>query len=221
MKIVFDSGVLISFSETCFIDLFSKLQENLGEFIITESVKYESIDRAKNIMRFKLSSKRIESVINKSFSIFKSTPELKETTKKIMDLANSMFLVKGNYLKIIHLGEAESMALLALTNANYLAVDERTTRMLIEQPHTLVNIFKRKHNTNKIKFDEQKYLEFKKIIGNINCVRSVDFFAYACKHNLANPMYESKDIVKAVLFALKFRGCSVSFEEINKYVDGL
>ena len=50
MKIVFDSGVLISFSETCFINLFNRLHENLGEFIITESVKYESIDRAKNIM---------------------------------------------------------------------------------------------------------------------------------------------------------------------------
>lgn len=222
MKIVFDSGVLITFSETCFLGLFKDLKDNLGEFIITKGVLDESVTRAKKTMRFKLSGLRIEErIFENTFEISESNKELNDTTKKILDITNSMFLINNRPLKIIHLGEAESLALLGITKANYLAVDERTTRMLIEQPHALLKILKRKNKTNNITFNEDKYLKFKEIIGNVNAIRSVDLLAYAHKTKLLKELYMNKENLKASLYAFKFRGCSVSFEEINEYIENL
>jgi hypothetical protein len=222
MKIVFDSGVIISFSETCFVPLFKDLKENIGEFIITKNVKFECIDKVKNVMRFKLSSVRIEEEINENiFKVYNGDKSLDDATNKIMSLVNNMFYIRGNPLKIIQIGEAESLALLSLTDASFLAVDERTTRMLIEQPHGLLEIFKRKYKTSKIRLDEKKYLKFRDIIGNVNSIRSVDLLFYAYKKNLLNPIFKDKNNLKGALYALKFKGCSVSFEEINELIDNL
>ncbi|MDD4049958.1 MAG: hypothetical protein PHX47_03025 [Candidatus ainarchaeum sp.] len=222
MKIVFDSGVIISFSETCFIPLFKDLKESLGEFIITKNVKFECIDKVRNVMRFKLSSTRIEEEISTHiFDVYQSDKALDETTNKIMYLTNNMFYVRGNPIKIIQIGEAESLALLGLTDASFLAVDERTTRMIIEQPHGLLEIFKRKYKTSKVSIDEQKYIKFMEIIGNVNVIRSVDFLVYAYKKGLLSSVFKDKNNLKGALYALKFKGCSVSFEEINEYIENL
>ncbi len=222
MKIVFDSGVIISFSETCFLPLFKDLKENMGDFVITKNVKFECIDKVKDVMRFKLSSARIEEDISTHiFDVYNGDKALDETTNKIMYLTNNMFYVRGNPIKIIQIGEAESLALLGLTDASFLAVDERTTRMLIEQPHALLDIFKRKYNTGKVHIDEQKYIRFREIIGNVNLIRSVDLLVYAYKKGLLSPIFKDKQNLKGALYALKFKGCSVSFEEINEYIDNL
>lgn len=222
MKIVFDSGVIISFSETCFMSLLKELKENIGEFIITKNVKYECIDKVKNIMRFKLSSIRIEQEISMHvFDIYNGDKILDDTTNKIMFLANNLFYVRGKPIRIIQIGEAESLALLSITDASFFAVDERTTRMLIEQPHALLEIFKRKYKTSKIKIDEKKYLRFREIIGNVNPIRSVDLFVYAYKKKLLSSQFDDKENLKAALYALKFKGCSVSFDEINEFIENL
>ena len=222
MKIVFDSGVLISFSETCTLSLFKDLKDAIGEFVITENVKYECVLRVEHIMRFKLSAIRIDREIKDNiFSIASSSSQLKENTTKIMDLTNNMFLVRKQPIKIIQSGEAECLALLGLTDADYLAVDERTTRMLVEQPHSLIDIFKRKYNTNDVHLDEDKYVKFRELIGPVSVLRSVDLFAYAHKHNLLASDFTSPENIKAVMYALKIKGCSVSFQEIDEYISSL
>ena len=222
MQIIFDSGVLISFSETCLLPVFGRLKEKLGEFIITKNVKFECIGKVQNIMRFKLSALRIEDQLKDSvFKVYKTNGDLEYRTKKILEVANKIFYIRGNALKIIHIGEAECLALLGLTDASYLAVDERTTRMLIEQPRVLIEIFKRKYKTNAIKFDNNKYMEFKDLIKNVQVIRSVDLLAYAYKNSLLGNVINTKEDLKAALYALKFKGCSVSFEEINEYIKEL
>ena len=222
MKIVFDSGVLITFSETCFLGLFQDLKNELGEFIITKGVLDESVTKAKKTMRFKLSGLRIEEKIDDSvFTISDSNKELNDATKNILDITNSMFLINNRPLKIIHLGEAQRFAFSCIPKETHLAVDERTTRMLIEQPHALLKILKRKNKTNNITFNEDKYLKFKEIIGNVNAIRSVDLLAFAYKKELLKKLYLNKENLKASLYAFKFRGCSVSFEEINEFIENL
>jgi len=222
MKIVFDSGILISFSETCNLSLFKPLKDSIGEFIITKNVEFECVRKVENIMRFKLSAIRIAREIKDN--VFKVTPisnELQDLTNKIMYLTNNMVLVRKQPIKIIQAGEAESLALLGLTDADCLAVDERTTRMLVEQPHALIDIFKRKYDTNDVRLDEEKYLEFRKIIGPVSVLRSVDLFAYAHKHDLLSCDFKSPENVKAAMYALKIKGCSVSFQEIDEYISSL
>jgi hypothetical protein len=222
MKIVFDSGVLISFSETCNLSLFKSLKDSIGEFIITQSVKYECIGKVENIMRFKLSSIRIEREITDNiFTVIPSSTKLLENTTKLLDLANNMFYVRHQPIKIIQGGEAECLALLGLTDADCLAVDERTTRMLVEQPHALIDIFKRKYDTGDVRIDEDKYVKFRELIGPVSVLRSVDLFAYAHKHDLLGADFQSPENVKAALYSLKIKGCSVSFQEIDEYISSL
>lgn len=218
MKIVFDTGVLIGFSQTCLLPLFYKIKEEVGELIITTGVKHECIDRVRNNMKFKLSSLRINDQLNDFiFKIHNSDKELDESTKKILNLTNNIFYIGGRPLHIVDFGEAECLALLSLTEANCLAIEERTTRMLIEDPEALLEILKRKHH-NKITMDQEKYLHFKKMIGDVSVIRSVDLLSFAYERGLLKDTVIDKDYLKAALYALKYNGCSVSFEEIEDYL---
>lgn len=222
MKIIFDSGAIISFSETCFLPLFIDLKKEIGEFIITKTVKYECIDKVRDVMRFKLSSARIEEKITTQvFSVYSSDAKLDALTNRIMSLTNNMFFIKGNPLRLIQVGEAECLALLGLTETTFFAIDERTTRMLIEEPFALIEIFKRKYKTDKIRFDQQKYQKFKELIGTVNVVRSVDLLVYAYKKGLLSPLFKDKQNLKGALYSLKYKGCSVSFDEIDEYINTL
>lgn len=219
MKIVFDSGVIISFSETCFLPLLRTLKEDIGDFIITKGVKNECVDRVRNNLRLKLSSLRIEEQINETvFDVYDGNKELTEKTNKILEISNSIFLINNKPLKIVDFGEAECLALLGITKATCLAIDERTTRMLIESPKALLSIFKKKYRTKNIKIDEDKYTKFINEIGKVKAIRSVDLFSYAYERKLLSNNYKNKDFLKASLYSLKFNGCSVSFNEIEDFV---
>ncbi len=220
MKIVFDSGVIISFSETCYLPLLRSLKEDIGEFIITKGVKNECIDRVRNNMRLKLSSLRIEEQINEYvFNVYEGDKELTEKTNKILEISNSIFLINNKPLKIVDFGEAECLALLGITKATCIAIDERTTRMLIESPKLLLSIFKKKYRTKNIKIDQDKYEKFINEIGRVKAVRSVDLFAYAYNNKLLANNYRNKEHLKASLYSLKFSGCSVSFNEIEEFLE--
>lgn len=219
MKIVFDTGVLISFSQTCLLPAFSNIRNDVGEFVITTGVKFECIDRVRNNMRFKLSSLRINDQLNEFiFTVYKGDKELDNKTKEILNLTNSIYLINGNPLHIVDFGEAESMALLAITKAHCLAVDERTTRFLIEDPNSLLEILRRKHSNKRIEFVKERYDKFKELIDSPTVVRSVDLLAYAYEKNLLAGIITSKEYLKSALYSLKFNGCSVSFEEIEDYL---
>lgn len=222
MKIIFDTGVLIGFSQTCLLPLFSEIKGSIGEFVITSGVKYECIDRVRNNMKFKLSSLRINDQLNDFvFDIYTGDRKLDDKTKEILNLTNSIFYIGGRPLHIVDFGEAECLALLALTNANCLAIEERTTRMLIEDPNALLEILKRKHNTRNIEMNQNKYLKFKEIIGEVSVIRSVDLLSFAYERGLLKNVITNKEYLKSALYALKFNGCSVSFEEIDEYLINL
>lgn len=219
MKIVFDTGVLISFSQTCLLPVFSNIRDDIGEFVITTGVKYECIDRVRNNMRFKLSSLRINDQLNEFiFTVYKSDKELDDKTKEILNLTNSIFLVNGTPLHIVDFGEAECMALLSISESNCLAIDERTTRLLIEDPKALFDILKRKHFNKRIEFVKEKYDKFKQQIGNPVVIRSVDLLAFAYEKHLLKGIITNKEYLRSALYSLKFNGCAVSFEEIEDYL---
>jgi hypothetical protein len=218
MKIVFDAGVIISFSETCFLPLFQPLKEKLGQFIITRNVKGECVDNVKKNLKYSLSALRVSQLIDINvFEVYENDDELQKTTEQVLNLTNNMFYVKKNPLTIIQAGEAQSLALLGVSEANYFAVDERTARMIIEQPHGLLDILKKKYNAETIRFDQEKYLKFRESIGNVEVVRSVDLLGYAFEQNMVSPEFRNREFLRSAMYSLKFRGCSASFEEIEEY----
>lgn len=219
MKIVLDSGILIGFSQTCFLPLMPEIKKNIGDLIITNGVKYECVDRVRNNMKFKLSSLRIEEYINEFvFTVINGSKELNEKTNRILNLSNSIFSINNNPLHLVDFGEAECLALLGLTNANCLAIDERTTRMLVEYPEGLLEVLKRKYRNKKIIFNAEKYQKFKEEIGDVSVIRSVDLFSYAYESKIIPAYMLNKEYLKSALYSLKFNGCAVSFEEIDEYI---
>jgi len=220
MNIVFDTGVLIGFSQTCLLPVLSDIKKDVGDFIITTGVRYECIDRVRNNMRFKLSSLRITDQLNNFiFKIYPGDNKLNEKTKELLDLTNSMFFINGRPLHIVDFGEAECLALLSLTKANCLAIEERTTRMLIEDPDALLEILKRKHHNKNIELNREKYNKFKTMLGEVSVIRSVDLLSFAYEKGILKGIITNKEYLKSALYALKFNGCSVSFEEIDEYIN--
>lgn len=110
------------------------------------------------------------------------------------------------------------MALLSISKSNCLAVDERTTRLLIEDPYALLDILKRKRSNKRIELVQERYDKFKQLIGNPIVIRSVDLLAFAYEKNLLKGIITNKEYLRSALYSLKFNGCAVSFEEIEEYL---
>jgi len=221
--LIFDSGPLINFSMNGILNLLEKLKEEFnGEFIITKEVKKEIIDRPKTIPRFKLGALKLEQLYNKG--VFKladinenEVNELKKIRENLMNSANSMFKTKKRSVHLIDKGEAAALALSQImkrkTNSKEnipLVVDERTTRMLCENPERLKKLMEKKLHAG-IQADSGIY----KLFNGFKIIRSTELAYIAHKRNLLN--MKDQKIFEATIYGLKFKGCSISEKEAAAY----
>lgn len=217
--IVFDSGTLISLAMNGLLEELKRLKESFdGHFIITKEVKYEIIDRPIKIKRYELEAMKLQSLLDQKYLLMPKDIgiEDKVITKsmiKFMDIANSMFLANGQKIKIIHLGETSCLALSRILFKkgikHVLAIDERTTRVLVEKPENLKKLLeKRMHYKIKLKTNNFKLFE------GFNIIRSTELMYIAFKKGLIR--WKNKNVLDAILFALRFKGCAISYEEIKQ-----
>lgn len=217
--IIFDSGTLISFSMNGLVDQIRKLKEIFqGKFLITADVKREIIDKPLTIKRFELEALKLKQLLDEKIielpeAIGISSQNLSKLTDEILNNANNLFSGSKSPIKIIDSGEASCIGLSNLLNQkkinNIIAVDERTTRLLVEKPENLKNILqKRMHINVNINSKNQKYFKGYKII------RSTELIYVAYKKGLIT--IKDKNILDALLYALKFKGCAISNEEISQ-----
>jgi predicted nucleic acid-binding protein len=77
--------------------------------------------------------------------------EIKIKANGILSTLNNSFLARGEFMHIIDEGEASCMALSLLATEkkieNVIVVDERTTRMICENPENLRRLFENKLHT--------------------------------------------------------------------------
>ena len=216
--LIFDSGVLINLAQSCLLSVFRELKEKFhGEFIIPPAVKYETIDHPLKIKRFGWGAMRIQALLDDEVIKLPETinlvtgDELNKKTEEVMNNANGSFLAAGKEIHIIERGESECLALSLLLNErkidNAVVIDERTARMLCENPEMLKELMSEKLET-KVELMSEKLEQFKKI----NVLRSPELIYIAHKDGLID-----SDIKKfeAMLYALKFGGCSISEKEIQ------
>ena len=63
--LIFDSGSVINMTENCLLSVFRDLNKVFqGEFIITDEVKYETIDHPLKIKKFGWGAIRIQSLLD-------------------------------------------------------------------------------------------------------------------------------------------------------------
>ena len=218
--IIFDASTLISLSMNGLLNELVKLKEIFnGKFLITHEVKYEVIDRPINVKRFELEALRVkklleEKVLELPESLGIKKDEISSKTEKILKIANNMFIGNRKNIKIIHSGEAACLALsrilLDKKIPHVIATDERTTRMLGEKPEKLKELFEKKMHT-RVKLVKSDFKYFR----GFKFIRSSELLYVAWKKGLID-LKDGRKVLDALLWAVKFKGCAVSGDEIKE-----
>ena len=218
MKVlIFDSSSLITLTMNGLTSLLVDLKKIFqGKFIITEAVKYETIDHPGNIKRFELEALQIKKLLADNIlelpeSLNITGKEIKEKTKEMLARINNSFYAK-EFIHLVDEGEVSCLALFSLLKEkgieSVIAIDERTTRMMIENPENLKELLKSKLHTS---ISLKQNLSF---LGNPKFIRSAELVYVAYKKGLIS--IKSSNILDALLYATKFKGCSISEQEIEE-----
>lgn len=215
--LIFDSSSLINFVMNGLTQTLVDLKKIFrGKFIITDAVKYETIDRPSNIKKFELGSLQIKKLLDEKIlempsAININESVLREKTKIILNHANSSFEARNEYMHIIDAGEASCLALSLLAGekniGSIIVIDERTTRMLGENPENLRELFETKLHTKVLLRKDFEFPEFR-------FIRSSELVYVAYKKGFVN--LKNGDVLDALLYAVKYKGCSISRQEIEE-----
>jgi hypothetical protein len=218
--IIFDSGTLISLSMNGLLDVIKNLKKDFkGNFFVTEDVKKELVDYPIQRKQFELEALRIRGLIEENVLELPDkagldNKSIKNKAEEIMNMTNNIFVSHKKPLKIIHDGESSCLALSKLLFdrgiENVIAIDERTTRMLIEKPENLKELFEKKLHT-KIDLKKNSFPYFK----DFRVIRSSEIVYVAWKKKLID-IKDGTLVLDALLYAVKFKGCAISSDEIEE-----
>jgi hypothetical protein len=217
--IVFDSGTLINFAMNGLFEEFRELKKIFnGKFLITKEVKGEIIDRPITIKRFELEALKLNELLEENVLEMPSAfgideNKISQMTKQFLDVSNDTFFGRENAIHIIDLGEASCIGLSKLLDEkgikNVISVDERTIRVLCEKPENLLTLLQKKLHTGiTAKKENFKYFQGYKFI------RSAELMYILYKKGIIK--LKNHNVLDALLYAVKFKGCAISDEEISE-----
>ena len=143
-----------------------------------------------------------------------------DKTLKMLDAANNCFRAHNNPIRIVHYPEIETLAAAIHLNSNIIVVDERTTRLLIEDPKKLAFILEHKLHT-KIDVNNNALKEFSKLVKDVKVLRSVELVTIAYELGLLDDYIPEmpdgrKRLLDSILWGVKLDGCAVSNREIEQ-----
>ena len=207
----FDASSIITLALTDLLHILEPLKHSFqGEFFITEEVKYEVIDKPIQERRFMLEALFIKKLFEQG--ILKLYPVNPREHQRTLKTANSTFISNGDFIKIVHPGEISCLVAYNSADAEKksMVVDERTMRLLCESPENLRKILENKLH-KKISSIPRNYSLFQ----NVKIIRSCELALIAYKFNLIDLPARRSEIIRALLYATKFNGCSISSKEID------
>lgn len=217
--VIFDSGPLINLSMNGLLNILTNLKKSFqGEFLITKPVFNEVCERPLKIPQFELGALNIKNLLENKIIRLPENKEIAEKeldrlTKEAMDCANRTFKAHGNWINIVSDGEMSCIALSQHLKKNghqtLLVIDERTARLLCEDPKRIEKLMLHKLHTE-VSMEEDCVSKF---LG-LNCIRSSELVYVAYKKNLIN-LKDSRTL-EALVYATKFKGAAISWEEINQ-----
>ena len=216
--LIFDSGTLINLSMNGLLPILEDLKKNCScSFMITQAVKREVIDRPLGIQRFELGALCIQSLLESGIlqmpsGIGVDDNIIQEETHDLMDIANHYLQINGKWVPIVSEAEISCLALSDILSKRgietLIAIDERTTRMLCENPESLEKVMSEKIH-QQVKLIAPNF----KIFQNYRFIRSSELVYVAYKKGLIK--LQGKNVLEALLYATKFKGAAISFEEID------
>ncbi len=219
--IICDTSGLVSLTDSCFDGVLFYLHDRYKfRFLIPPTVEEEGVRRplSGGLKQYALSALKINHSIKRNVIITVET-DTKDLTRRILNLANNLFFIKGKPLRLVHGGEAEMLALAHILSLNTLLVDERTTRMLIEAPFKIKEHLEDEFKVN-IMVHRENLLEFSNLTKGMDIIRSSELVILAYESGYFDHYESSKiDLLEAALYKVKFSGCAIRFDEIKTFVD--
>ncbi len=217
-KIVFDTSSIISIVTNNLLGTLKLLKKKFDvEFYVPNSVKVELIDDALATQRFKLEAIMLSRAIREN--VIKVYPSL--DVDKLLKIANNTLYIEDTPLHILDKGEVEALALASKIKADAYCVDERTMRLIVENPEGLKKILSNKLQKD-VFLNKNNINDFKKMINEVPFIRSVEIMIIAFENGLLDK-YISNDtpkalVLEALLFGLRMRGCSISNDDIDEII---
>jgi len=217
--LIFDSSSIINLIMNGVEETLIELKKVFnGKFIMTYSIKREVIDRPLEIKQFELGALKAKALLEGNvFELPESAGIehnlLAEKTSEVLRSINKVFSAKNEFMHIIDAGEASCLAVSMLAREkgidSVIVIDERTTRMLGEKPENLRKLFEKKFHTGVRMFKENL-----PDISQVKFIRSSELVYIAWKKNLIN--LKDGNVLDALLYATKYKGASISREEIEE-----
>ena len=222
-SLIFDAGPIISMATNNLLWIFEPLKKEFnGKFYITEAVKRELVDRPLEIKKFKFEAIQVEKLVENGVLDIIDNNFIRTQTPKLLSTANEIFKAYNNYMRIVHFAEMSVIAASLSSNSEAVVIDEKTTRLLIENPKMIVEMLKKTLHTA-ILTNENNLKEFINKVKNIRIIRSIELVTIAYEHGLLNSYITKipdakKNLLESVLWGVKLNGCAVSKDEIEQIV---
>ena len=216
-SIVCDSSSLISLTDSCFIHVVYFLKKKYsGRFIIPPSVEKECVEQPMQIRNYALHAIRIKRALSEKMIDVVEAKNVR-AADELKFIANNVFHVEGTPLRLLHAGEADVISLALELGVDNLLMDERTTRMLVEDPEALRQHLE--HELGKqIGINDENLSAFSRATKRLRFFRSTELILLAHEKGYFSDYGElEREAVEASLYKLKYSGCAVGFGEIGDY----
>ncbi len=217
-SLVFDTSSIISIVTNDLLWVFNPLKKIFnGEFYVPYSVRLELVDKPITSKRFKLEAIMINKIIDDH--VLNVYNEL--NVNDLLDHINNIYLVDKKPVKIVSLAEVEALALVLRLQASAYVVDERTMRLVIEDPEGLRILLEKKLHT-KVEVNKDLLKELQHIVNGVNVIRSTELLTITYEKGFLNQYITSKstekDLIDGFLWGLRLNGCAISTEEIDEII---
>lgn len=229
MDIICDSSSIITLAENCLLFLLENFSRNGTRFYIPVGVRKEIIDVPLSTRRFKFEAIKAMETVDRGWLNVIDLPEkheeVRQKANKIMECANSLFVVKNRPMRVLQYGEAEALALAKILGIDTILIDEKTTRLLIEDPQVM------RHNIEgkveeKVEVHDDSLKRLLQEIEGLRVIRSVEMVMVAFERGYLDRFFcekhklnvdVRKETVLGILYALKDSGCAITEKEIKDY----
>lgn len=223
-SIVFDTGPIITLAMNNLLWLLEPLKKmSSSDFLITDLVKQELVDNPlARTKRFKFEALQVLHYIENNTLNVTPGDSIRLKTEELALIANSCFSAFGRDMKIVHDAEMSSIALYLQKSSDAFVVDEKTTRLLIENPLKLHNILK--HNLHaSVGINKANIGKFQDMTKGVRMIRSAELAIIAYEKGLLDQYLPKmpdgrKELLESVLWGVKLGGSAITRSEIEQVV---
>ncbi len=222
MKIVIlDSGPVISLATSNLLWILEEFKKKTN-LAMTTGVKRELVDRPLETRRFKFEALQVQSLIERKVLSVIDDDAVVKKAQELLNLANTILSAHGQNIKVVQIGEMETLAAAILYKADAIVVDERITRTILENPKGL-HLLMEKRLHMQLKSNDNALRQFEEQTRHITVIRSIELVTMAYEMGLLDKFVvgipnAKRELLESILWSVKLNGCSVTEDEIDTIV---